>query len=70
MLPVAARCPQRGVATEVGDLRPILAAADPVLNAEVYADLGIAMVHRPADDVMAVAALPHRLVEARRAEWG
>ncbi len=43
---------------ELGDLRPVLATADPGLKATVYADLGITLTYRPADDIVAVSALP------------
>jgi site-specific DNA recombinase len=34
------------VIEELGDLRPVLAAADPALKADVYADLGITLTYR------------------------
>ena len=35
-----------------------LATADPALKAEVYGDLGIRLIYRPADRVVSVEAVP------------
>jgi hypothetical protein len=43
---------------ELGDIRPVLAGAEPRLKAEVYGDLGITVTYRPAQDTVAVTALP------------
>jgi site-specific DNA recombinase len=42
----------------LGDLRPVLADADPAHKAEVYADLGIALTYRPAERLVNVEAAP------------
>lgn len=48
----------RGIVTELGDLAAVIEDADPKLKAKVYADLGIRLVYRPADRVLAVEAAP------------
>jgi hypothetical protein len=41
-----------------GDLSAVIREADPVLKSEVYADLGLRMVYRPAENMVSVEALP------------
>jgi site-specific DNA recombinase len=48
----------RRMINDLGDLRPVLARADPMLKAEVYADLGVTLTYRPANETVAVTALP------------
>jgi site-specific DNA recombinase len=48
----------RRMISELGDLRPVLADADPSLKAAVYADLGVTLTYRPASETVAVAAQP------------
>jgi site-specific DNA recombinase len=44
---------------ELGDMRSVLATADPTLKSEVYGDvLGLRMIYRPAANVLAVSASP------------
>ena len=42
----------------LGDMADVFADADPGLKAQVYADLGIRMVYRPKERVLAVEAAP------------
>jgi site-specific DNA recombinase len=58
----------RSAIAELGDLRPVLAKADPLLKREVYADLGIRMTYRPADNVVEVTADPVGLSACRRGD--
>src|SRR5262249_43427349 len=44
------------VIDELGDVVAVLTDADPATKAKVYADLGIRLVYRPADRVLAVEA--------------
>jgi site-specific DNA recombinase len=58
----------RQIIAELGDMRPVLAEADPLLKREVYADLGIRMTYRPSDDVVEVSADPVALSACRRGD--
>jgi hypothetical protein len=58
----------RSMIAELGDLRPVLTKADPVLKREVYADLGVRMTYRPADEVVEVTADPVGLSACRRGD--
>lgn len=58
----------RAVLAEVGDLRPALSEADPLLKREVYTNLGIEMTYRPGDDVVGVSAQPVGLSACRRGD--
>ena len=44
----------------LGDVTSVLADADPKLKAEVYADLGIRLTYRPAEELVTVEAAPTR----------
>jgi hypothetical protein len=48
----------RALLEGLGDLSAVIGAADPALKAEVYADLGLRLTYRPAEDLVAVEALP------------
>jgi hypothetical protein len=51
----------RDLIESLGDLRPVLADADPQYKADVYADLGIALTYRPAERLVNVEAAPRML---------
>ena len=40
------------------DIPGVLAKADPMLKAEVYADLGLRMIYQPAEELVLVSAAP------------
>ncbi|MDQ6853075.1 MAG: hypothetical protein M3046_05180 [Actinomycetota bacterium] len=48
----------RTLIESVGDVTEVLADADPKLKAEVYADLGIRLTYRPAENLVSVEAAP------------
>ena len=56
--PALSREELRRMIGELRDLRPVLAEADPSLKAAVYADLGVTLTYRPANETVAVAAQP------------
>jgi hypothetical protein len=51
----------REIVEELVDIRAVLAGADSELRARVYGDLGITLTYRPAEDLVAVAAVPSRV---------
>jgi len=51
----------REIVEELVDIPAVLADADPELRARVYGDLGITLTYRPAEDLVAVAAVPSRV---------
>ncbi len=48
----------RALIESVGDLAKMIADADPKLKAEVYADLGIRLTYRAAENLVSVEAAP------------
>jgi site-specific DNA recombinase len=48
----------RTLIESVGDVTEVLADADPKLKAEVYADLGLRLTYRPAENLVSVEAAP------------
>jgi hypothetical protein len=50
------------------DIPGVLAEADPMLKAEVYADLGLRMIYQPAQELVLVSAAPR--VPQRVSEGG
>ena len=48
----------RALVLELGDIASVLSKADPELKAKVYADLGIQLTYRPAENMVTVEAAP------------
>jgi hypothetical protein len=58
----------RAVLETMTDIPGVLAEADPMLKAEVYADLGLRMIYQPAQELVLVSAapcVPQRVSEGR-----
>jgi hypothetical protein len=51
----------REIVEELVDIPAALAEADAELRTRVYGDLGITLTYRPAEDLVAVAAVPPRV---------